>query len=220
MSGEVSGEVSRVSVFASVAQSRIVPVAVVEDPDTAKPLADAIVAGGLRVVEVTLRTAAATDVLAQMTAVDDLLVGAGTVVRPGQVEDVVDAGARFVVTPGFSAPVVRECQALGVPVIPGIATPTELQMALDAGVDTVKFFPAAAAGGVPMIKAMTAPYPDVRFMPTGGITAENAASFLAVPQVLAVGGSWMVAADLLAQERFDEVTRLCSEAASLVRDAA
>ena len=205
------------SVFSTMAASRIVPVAVVDRRDTAKPLADAILAGGLEIVEVTLRTAAAGDVIRDMAAVGDLLVGAGTVVRPAQVQDVVDAGARFVVTPGFSAAVVRECQRLGIPVIPGIATPTELQMALDAGVDTVKFFPAVPAGGVPMIKAMAAPYSDVRFVPTGGITAANAASFLALPQVLAVGGSWMITTDLLAQDRFDEVTRLCAEAAGLVQ---
>jgi 2-dehydro-3-deoxyphosphogluconate aldolase / (4S)-4-hydroxy-2-oxoglutarate aldolase len=122
-----------------------------------------------------------------------------------------------VVTPGFSPAVVRECQALGVPVIPGIATPTELQMALEAGLDTVKFFPAVAAGGVPMIKAIAAPYPDVRFVPTGGITSANAAEFLAVPQVLAVGGSWMVASDLLAQPPFERITSLCAEAAALAR---
>lgn len=203
------------SVLAALAQSGVLPVAVVHDRGAAVPLATALVDGGLRVAEVTLRTPAAAEVIRDMVDAGGLLVGAGTVVRPAQVQDVCDAGARFVVTPGFSAAVVRECHRLGVPVIPGIATPTELQMALDAGVDTVKFFPAAAAGGVPMIKAMAAPYPGVRFVPTGGITATNAASFLAVPEVLAVGGSWMVAADLLEQRRFDGVTALCAEAAAL-----
>jgi 2-dehydro-3-deoxyphosphogluconate aldolase/(4S)-4-hydroxy-2-oxoglutarate aldolase len=209
--------VSTVSVLAVLAESRILPVVVVEDRRVATPLAVALLDGGLRLAEVTLRTPAALEVIRDMVDAGGLLVGAGTVVRPAQVEQVVDAGARFVVTPGFSPAVVRECQALGVPVIPGIATPTELQMALEAGLDTVKFFPAVAAGGVPMIKAMAAPYPDVRFVPTGGITSANAAEFLAVPQVLAVGGSWMVASDLLAQPPFERITSLCAEAAVLAR---
>ena len=203
------------SVFSALAESRVLPVAVVHDRGTAIPLAAALGEGGLRMAEVTLRTAAASEVIRDMVDAGGLLIGAGTVIRPAQVQEVCDAGARFVVTPGFSAGVVRECQALGVPVVPGIATPTELQMALDAGVDTVKFFPAVAAGGLPMIKAMAAPYPDVRFVPTGGITSANVASFLAVPEVLAVGGSWMVAADLLAQRRFDRITALSAEAVAL-----
>jgi 2-dehydro-3-deoxyphosphogluconate aldolase/(4S)-4-hydroxy-2-oxoglutarate aldolase len=204
-----------VSVFAALSQSRILPVAVVDDRRAAFPLAVSLFEGGLRVAEVTLRTPAACGVIRDMVDACELLVGAGTVVRPAQVQHAVDAGARFVVTPGFSASVVRECRALSVPVIPGITTPTELQMALEAGVDTVKFFPAVAAGGVPMIKAMAAPYPDVRFLPTGGVTSDNAASFLAVPEVLAVGGSWMVAADLLAERAFGRITALCAEAAAL-----
>jgi 2-dehydro-3-deoxyphosphogluconate aldolase/(4S)-4-hydroxy-2-oxoglutarate aldolase len=215
----VAGEVSDVSVFAALSQSRVLPVAVVDDRRSAGPLAASLLEGGLRVAEVTLRTAVATEVIRDMADAGGLLVGAGTVVRPEQVQLVVDAGACFVVTPGFSAAVVRECQTLGVPVIPGIATPTELQMALDAGVDTVKFFPAVAAGGVPMIRAMSAPYRDARFVPTGGITAANAGSFLAVPEVLAVGGSWMVASDLLAEGHFGRVTALCAEAAALAGTA-
>jgi len=205
--------------LAALAESRVLPVAVVEDRGTALPLANALVEGGLRVVEVTLRTPVAAGAIRDLVGAGGLLVGAGTVIRPAQVQQVCDAGARFVVTPGFSAGVVRECRALGVPVVPGIATPTELQMALDAGVDTVKFFPAVAAGGVPMIKAMAAPYPDVRFVPTGGITSANAAAFLAVPEVLAVGGSWMVAPHLLGERRFDEVTALCAEAAAMAAGA-
>jgi 2-dehydro-3-deoxyphosphogluconate aldolase / (4S)-4-hydroxy-2-oxoglutarate aldolase len=207
------------SVFAALNESRVLPVAVVRDRAAAVPLAAALVDGGLRVAEVTLRTPVAAEVIRDMVDAGGLLVGAGTVVQPAQVQEVCDAGARFVVTPGFSAAVVRECLALGVPVVPGIATPTELQMALDSGVDTVKFFPAVAAGGVSMIKAMAAPYPDVRFVPTGGITPDNAASFLAVPEVLAVGGSWMVAPDLLGDSRFDEVTALCAEAVALAAAA-
>lgn len=203
------------TLFDVLAQSRVLPVAVVEDRQWAGPLAAALLEGGLPVAEVTLRTAVATEVIRDLAGAGGLLVGAGTVVRPEQVERVVEAGACFVVTPGFSLGVVRECQALGLPVIPGIATPTELQMALDAGVDTVKFFPAVAAGGVPMIKAMAAPYRGVRFVPTGGVTAANAGSFLALPEVLAVGGSWMVASDLLAEGRFDRIAGLCAEAAAL-----
>ena len=136
-------------------------------------------------------------------------MGAGTVVRPAQVQHAVDAGARFVVTPGFSAGVVSECRALGVPVVPGITTPTELQMALEAGVDTVKFFPAVAAGGVPMIRAMAAPYPDVRFFPPAASPPSNAASYLRRPEVAGGGRSWMVTADLLAEGDFGRSHALC-----------
>ena len=166
---------------------RIVPVVVLADSAGAEPLAGALVAGGLHCVEVTFRTDAAADVIRAMTVRPELVVGAGTVLTAEQAEQAVTAGARFVVSPGFGPAVVRRCQELGVPVFPGIATATEIQMALDAGLDTVKFFPAEQLGGVGMVKALSAPFRTVRFIPTGGVDTGNLADYLAVASVLAVG---------------------------------
>jgi 2-dehydro-3-deoxyphosphogluconate aldolase/(4S)-4-hydroxy-2-oxoglutarate aldolase len=189
-----------------VLPSRILPVVVLEDAAGAEPLANALLDGGLRAVEVTFRTAAAAAAIKAMTGIPELVVGAGTVLTPAQVDQAVEAGARFVVTPGFGPAVVKRCQELGVPVFPGVATATEIQQALDAGLDTVKFFPAEQLGGVPMLKALAAPFRSVKFIPTGGVNVSNAGSYLAVPSVLAVGGTWMVAPDLLAAGDWAEVT--------------
>lgn len=196
---------------------RIVPVVVLADSAGAEPLAGALVAGGLHCVEVTFRTDAAADVIRAMAARPELVVGAGTVLTAEQAEQAVVAGARFVVSPGFGPAVVRRCQELGVPVFPGIATATEIQMALDAGLHTVKFFPAEQLGGVGMVKALSAPFRTVRFIPTGGVDTGNLADYLAVPSVLAVGGTWMVAPDLLAAGDWAEVTRRCVAAVAAVR---
>ncbi|MFD0818841.1 bifunctional 4-hydroxy-2-oxoglutarate aldolase/2-dehydro-3-deoxy-phosphogluconate aldolase, partial [Micromonospora zhanjiangensis] len=169
-------------------------------------------AGGLRAVEVTFRTAAAAEAIRVMAGHDHLLVGAGTVLRADQVDEALAAGARFVVSPGFGPAVVRRCQELGVPVFPGVSSATDIQAALDAGIEVVKFFPAEQLGGVAMIKALAAPFRSVRFIPTGGVNTGNLADYLAQPAVLAVGGTWMVAPDLLAAGRWDEVTRLTAEA--------
>lgn len=189
-----------------IAAGRIVPVVVLEDADAAAPLADALIAGGLRCAEVTFRTAAAAEAIRRMAERPGMLVGAGTVLTAAQVEQAVAAGARFVVSPGFSAAVVQRCRDLGVPVFPGAASPTEIMQALDAGLDTVKFFPAEQLGGVPMVKALAAPFRSVRFIPTGGVNTANLADYLAVPSVLAVGGTWMVAPDLLAARDWAAVT--------------
>jgi 2-dehydro-3-deoxyphosphogluconate aldolase/(4S)-4-hydroxy-2-oxoglutarate aldolase len=191
---------------------RLVPVAIVEDLAHAEPLAQALVAGGLPCVEVTMRTPAAERVLARMAEDPHLLVGAGTVVRPEQVERVVAAGARFVVTPGFSASVVAACRDVGVPVIPGVATATEVVMGLDAGLDVLKFFPAEASGGLDVLAALSAPFAGTRFIPTGGISLHNAGSYLGHPAVLAVGGSWMVAPALLSAGDFAGIEQRTREA--------
>lgn len=201
----------------ALAKFRLVPVVVLDDARDAEALAQALIVGGLPIAEVALRTPAALESIAVMAREPGLLVGAGTVVRPDDVAKVVDAGARFVVSPGFSSAVVRECQRLEVPVLPGIATATELQMALDAGVDTVKFFPASAAGGPAMVKALAAPFSEARFVPTGGIDSASLASYLAIPSVLAVGGSWMVARKLIADLDFAMVTALTEQACAAVR---
>ncbi|MBQ1023602.1 bifunctional 4-hydroxy-2-oxoglutarate aldolase/2-dehydro-3-deoxy-phosphogluconate aldolase [Micromonospora sp. C95] len=197
---------TNVHAFEQLLVGRVLPVVVLDDVRHAGPLGDALVKGGLTAVEVTLRTAAGLDAIAALAARGDLTVGAGTVLTVEQAERAIEAGARFVVTPGFAPAVVRACQQAGVPVVPGAATATEIQMALDAGLNVVKFFPAQQLGGAAMIKALAAPFRDVRFIPTGGITAEVIAGYLALPAVLAVGASWMVAADLIAGEQWDEIT--------------
>jgi 2-dehydro-3-deoxyphosphogluconate aldolase/(4S)-4-hydroxy-2-oxoglutarate aldolase len=211
----VAGAVS--DVLSSLHELRVLPVASLADADQAEALADAVIAGGLPALEVTLRTPAALAALRRLAPRSDLLLGAGTVTTVAQVREVLEAGARFVVSPGFSAPVVQACLEAGVPVLPGVATATEIQMALDAGLDTVKFFPAVPAGGVAMIKALAAPFSQVRFVPTGGIGPGNVRDFLALPAVLAVGGSWMVDSALLARGDLDGIRRLTAEAVALTR---
>lgn len=198
---------------------RILPVVVLEDAAAAGALAGALAAGGLHSVEVTFRTDAAADAISAMSEHPELLVGAGTVVSPEQVDRAVAAGARFVVSPGFGPAVVRRCQELDVPVFPGVASATEIQMALDAGLRTVKFFPAEQLGGLAMIKALAAPFRSVRFIPTGGVNPDNLPGYLAHPAVLAVGGTWMVAPALLAAGAWDEVTRLTRAAVAAVTAA-
>jgi 2-dehydro-3-deoxyphosphogluconate aldolase/(4S)-4-hydroxy-2-oxoglutarate aldolase len=199
---------------------RVVPVAVIGDAGAARPLARALADGGLPCVEVTLRTPGALAAIASIAQERDVLLGAGTVVRAGQVDEAVDAGARFVVTPGFSLAVLRRCAQRDVPVLPGVATATEIQMALDEGIETVKFFPAEAMGGLATLSALSSAFPAVRFVPTGGLTAANLAAYLAHPSVLCIGGSWMASRDLLAAGRWDEVTRLTQEAVALAAGAA
>lgn len=204
---------SRLSAF------HVVPVAVVEDPSYAEPLGAALTAGGLPCVEVTLRTPAAIGVLRILAQNPDLLVGAGTVTQVQHVDDALEAGAQFIVSPGFSPAVVAACQSAGVPVLPGVSTATEILMALDAGLTAVKFFPAEACGGTATLKALSAPYGQVRFVPTGGITIDRLTAYLAIDAVLAVGGSWMVAASMLREGRFDQVERLTAEAVTVAKAA-
>jgi 2-dehydro-3-deoxyphosphogluconate aldolase/(4S)-4-hydroxy-2-oxoglutarate aldolase len=192
----------------------IVPVVVLDDAADARPLAAALLAGGLPIAEVTFRTAAAAGAIAEMAADPRMLVGAGTVLTTDQVDQAVEAGARFIVSPGFSDAVVRHCLDQGIPVFPGVATAGEVQRAFEAGLRTVKFFPAEAAGGLAALKAIGAPYTMMRFIPTGGIGPDTAAEYLRHPAVVAVGGSWMVARSLVAAGSFDEITRLAAAAVS------
>ncbi|MER7005459.1 bifunctional 4-hydroxy-2-oxoglutarate aldolase/2-dehydro-3-deoxy-phosphogluconate aldolase [Dactylosporangium sp. NPDC000555] len=208
------------SVASAIGASRLLPVVVLDDARDADPLAAALAQGGLHSIEVTFRTDAAADAMRVMSERPDLLVGAGTVLTPAQVDQAVEAGARFIVSPGFGPAVVRHCQQLGVPVFPGAATATEIQMALDAGLDTVKFFPAEQLGGIGMIKSLAAPFRSLRFIPTGGVNTDNLADYLSHPAVLAVGGTWMVAPDLIAAGRWDEVTARTAAAVAAARPAA
>lgn len=200
-----------------IGETRLLPVVVLQDAADASPLAQALTEGGLRSVEVTFRTDAAAEAIRIMAENPELLVGAGTVLTPKQVDAAVTAGAKFVVSPGFSSKVVTHCQEVGLPVFPGAATATEIQMALDAGLEIVKFFPAEQIGGAKMIKALAAPFRSVRFIPTGGVNTANLPEYLALPAVFAVGGTWMVAPDLLAAGKWDEVTRLTAAAVDVAR---
>lgn len=195
--------------------TKVVPVIALEDAGHAERLGQALVAGNLPIAEVTFRTAAAGEAIRVMAQNPDLLVGAGTVINVDQVEQAVAAGAKFVVSPGFSPKVAERCAEHGIPLFPGVASATEIIMALDAGITTVKFFPASTSGGAPAIKALAAPFPQVRFVPTGGISPDNLADYLAIPAVEACGGSWMVPGKAIAAGDFATITQLASEAVAL-----
>lgn len=194
----------------------VVPVVVLEDAADAVPLARALVAGGLPAIEVTLRTAAAPDAIRAIAAeVPDAVVGAGTVISGRNVSDTVAAGARFLVSPGWTDRLLDAMKASGVPFLPGVSTTSEVVALLERGVTEMKFFPAEAAGGTAYLKALSAPLPQARFCPTGGISLASAPSYLALPNVGCVGGSWMVPADAIAAKDWARVERLASEAAAL-----
>jgi len=191
----------------------IVPVVKIDTPEHAVPLGEALLAGDIPVAEITFRTAAAEESIKRLSSeLPDLLVGAGTVLTPEQAEKAVKAGAKFIVSPGFNEPVVDYCLEHGVPVTPGVNSPSQVEQGLYKGLDVLKFFPAEASGGLGMLKSMSAPYNDVRFIPTGGIKTENMNDYLGFSKVLAIGGSWMVQPGMIAGERFDEITRISREA--------
>ncbi|MCI8991723.1 MAG: bifunctional 4-hydroxy-2-oxoglutarate aldolase/2-dehydro-3-deoxy-phosphogluconate aldolase [Eubacterium sp.] len=200
-----------------VEELKIVPVVVLQEVKDAVPLAKALVEGGLPVAEVTFRTAAAADsIKAIREAYPDMLVGAGTVVNTEQALKAKEAGAQFIVTPGFSREVVQFAIVNGIPVFPGCCTPTEVVMAMEFGLKVVKFFPASRYGGLETIKALGGPFPQIRFMPTGGINAGNIKEYLEDPKVIACGGSWMVKESLIKEGKFDEITKMTKEAVELV----
>ena len=191
----------------------IVPVVVLDDAKDAAPLAKALCDGGLPCAEVTFRTAAAEESIRIMAKeFPEMLVGAGTVLTTEQVDRAVAAGARFIVSPGLNPVVVKYCVDKGIPVTPGTANPSDVEAAIALGLEVVKFFPAEQAGGLPMIKAMSAPYTTMKFMPTGGINAKNINSYLAFDKILACGGSWMVKKELVAAGEFDKIRDLTKEA--------
>ena len=191
----------------------IIPVVVIDDAKDAVPLAKALCEGGLPVAEVTFRTDAAEEAIRLMAeACPEMLVGAGTVLTTEQVDRAVAAGAKFIVSPGLNPKVVKYCQEKNVPITPGTARPTDIEMALELGLEVVKFFPAEQNGGLPMIKAMAAPYTKVKFMPTGGINAKNLKSYLDFDKIIACGGSWMVPKDLVAAGDFEAIKNLTREA--------
>lgn len=194
----------------------VIPVLVIEDRATAVPLARALVEGGLKVLEITLRTPAALEVIRAIAGeVEDALVGAGTVLTPAQYREVEQAGGRFVVSPGTTDKVLAAAAASTVPLLPAAATATEVMTLLEHGYSFLKFFPAAPAGGVAYLKALASPLPAARFCPTGGIDAASAPEYLGLPNVVCVGGSWVAPAKAVAQGDWQEITRLARAAAAL-----
>jgi 2-dehydro-3-deoxyphosphogluconate aldolase/(4S)-4-hydroxy-2-oxoglutarate aldolase len=204
-----------VTILEELGKIGVVPVIRIDDPEKAVPLARALLAGGIPCAEITFRTEAGAEALGRICReAPEILCGAGTVLTVEQADRAIAAGAKFIVSPGFNPRVVRHCAERGVPIAPGCSGPSDMEAALEAGLDVVKFFPAEQAGGLDYIKAVSAPYPALKFMPTGGINAGNIASYLACEKVLACGGSWMVPPDRIGAGDFDAITALCREAAA------
>ena len=201
------------AIIEKIGKIGIVPVIKIEDTEKAVPLAKALCDGGLPVAEVTFRTAQAEEAIRLISnALPDMLVGAGTVLTIEQVDRAVGAGAKFIVSPGLNPKVVAYCVEKGIPVTPGCANPSDVEQAIELGLDVVKFFPAEAAGGINMIKAMCGPYTNLKFMPTGGINAKNLNDYLSFNKIVACGGSWMVKEDLIKAGDFKAITDLTREA--------
>ena len=191
----------------------IVPVIALDDAKDAEPLAKALIEGGLPCAEVTFRTAAAEEAIKIMAEkFPELVVGAGTVLTPEQADRAMNAGAKFIVSPGLNPQVVKHCIDKGYPIVPGTSNPSDVEVAIELGLDVVKFFPAEAAGGLNMIKSMAAPYTNMKFMPTGGINAANLKSYLDFTKIVCCGGSWMVKKDMVAAGDFEGIKKLTREA--------
>ena len=202
-----------------IAACGVVPVVVIDDCDAAPALGDALIAGGLPVAEITFRTSAAARAIKLLARDPHFMVGAGTVLAPADVNRAVEAGAQFIVSPGFGAEVVRRCRELGVAVIPGVATPSEAMAALREELGIVKLFPAQPLGGLRWLNALAAPFPALRFVPTGGIGPAELAEYVRHAAVAAVGGSWIAPRALLRASEFDEISRLAAEAVAIVAAA-
>lgn len=197
----------------------VIPVIVLQSSEHAAPVAEALIEGGIPIFEITLRTAAGLPSIEEVAKkFPDALTGAGTVLNESQARQAIDAGSRFIVSPGWDDGVVEMAQAAGIPVVPGVATASEVQRAYNHGLRVLKLFPAGIAGGIPMLKALSSVYSEVGFVPTGGVSADNLADFLALPNVKAVGGSWLTPAQAIAEGRFEEITRLANEARKIAAD--
>lgn len=200
-----------------ISDTGVIPVVKIDNVEDALPLAEALKNGGLACAEITFRTDAAEESIRRISnAYPDFFIGAGTVLSPEQADAAMNAGASFIVSPGLNPEVVKHCKAKGYPIIPGVCTPTEVEAAMALGLTYLKFFPAEAAGGVKMIKAMAAPYTKIKFMPTGGVGVGNLADYLNCKAVYACGGSWMVPADKISEGKFDEIEKLTKEAVELL----
>jgi len=202
-------------IFKFLNEYGVVPVTKIEDAKDALPLAKALAEGGLPLIEVTFRSDAAAESIRNITAeLPDILVGAGTVTDIEKAAQAQEAGASFIVTPGFNKKVVEYCLSKDLPVLPGCSSPTDIETAMDYGLNIVKFFPAEAAGGIATIKAISAPYGNIRFVPTGGINTDIMNEYLDFPKVLAIGGSWLTPAGLVKEGRFDEITKIAQKTVS------
>ena len=202
-----------------VAACGVVPVVVLDDAEQAVPTAKALLKGGINAMEITFRTAAAKASIAKVAAeVPEMIVGAGTVINVEQLHDAIDAGAKFIVSPGTSEEVIAEAVKLNVPITPGVVTPSEIMIGLKYGLKVFKFFPAGTFGGLKTIKALCGPFPQIRFIPTGGINQDNAAEYFQNPKIVAVGGSWMVTKDMVNAGDFDGITAKSAAATALCRE--
>ena len=206
-------------VLEKLGQYGIVPVVVLNDSKDAAPLADALCDGGLACAEVTFRTETAADSIRIMTEKHpEMLVGAGTVLTTKQVDEAVEAGAKFIVSPGLNPTIVKYCIEKNIPITPGVATPSEMEQAIELGLNLVKFFPAEPSGGLAMINAVAAPYTMLKFMPTGGINPNNVKDYLNSDKIFACGGSWMVKGNLINNGDFDKIKELTKEAVNIVKE--
>lgn len=204
-------------IYEKIKKLRIIPVAVIENSDHAIPLGKALLEARLPVLEVTFRTQAAAEAIQKASkALSSLFIGAGTVLKVEQVKQAIDAGAQFIVTPGFNPTIVDYCVKNEITIIPGLNTPSMIEWALERGITFVKFFPADLSGGPKMLKILSGPYPDMRYMPTGGVNNESMVEYLKLNNVLAVGGSWIVPKDLISSGNFVEITRRVKEALSIL----
>ena len=206
-------------VLTLIEKHAVVPAIVLEDANRAAPLAHALISGGLPVAEVTMRTPSALESMRRMATFGELLVGAGTVLNATQAEQAVAAGAKFIVSPGMDADLVRWCQQKEIPIIPGAVTATEVMLATNLGLGCVKFFPCSTSGGLDALRALHGPFPAMRFMPTGGIKMETVQDYLAFKAVVAVGGTWMLKPEWLANDRYDVIEDACRATVSAVNDA-
>jgi 2-dehydro-3-deoxyphosphogluconate aldolase/(4S)-4-hydroxy-2-oxoglutarate aldolase len=206
----------KTELFTKLKQFRVIPVVKIDDAQNALPLADALVAGGLPCAEITFRTAAAPDAIKKIASRGDIFVGAGTVLSIDMVKTAVDCGAMFIVSPGFNPRVVGYCVQNNIPITPGICTPTEIEAAMECGLDVLKFFPAEAMGGLKTLKAISAPYGKIRFIPTGGIDEKNIAHYLEFSKTLCCGGSWMVKDEFINAQAFDKITAMTKVAVATV----
>jgi len=205
-------------VFEKIKEFKIIPVAIINNINDAIPLGKALIEAGLPVIEVVFRTEAAAESIKKLTKeLPNIFVGAGTILKIEQVKKAVEAGAQFIVTPGFNPKVVDFCVEQNILIIPGLNTPTMVEWALDRGVKVVKFFPADLSGGPKMLRSLAGPYPDMRFIPTGGINNDSLNKYLELSNVIACGGSWIVRKELISEGKFEEIKKLTKEALSLIK---
>ncbi len=200
-------------------QLKLIPVATIEQAIDTEPLCDALCSGGLPCIEITFRSEAAAAAIETAAQCGKMLVGAGTVIKKDHVKAAADAGAEFMVSPGFNPKIVQYCLQQEILIIPGVSTPTDIEMALEFGLSVVKFFPAEAFGGLKTLSAISGPYRDIKFIPTGGITLDNLSDYLEFPKVIACGGSWLANPELLDRGAFDRISQLTREARKVISDS-